>query len=112
MKNQIQKIIQRHKSGEQIGIYSICSANRYVIEASMKQSVLDNSIFLVESTSNQVNQFGGYTGMTPKKFVSFILNIAKQVNIPAERIVFGGDHIGPNAWKNEKSETAMRYKKI
>ncbi|NIT60148.1 MAG: class II D-tagatose-bisphosphate aldolase, non-catalytic subunit, partial [Aliifodinibius sp.] len=26
----------------------------------------------VESTSNQVNQFGGYTRMTPKKFAALI----------------------------------------
>jgi len=111
MRNQIQKIIQRHKSGEKIGIYSICSANRYVIEASIKQAKKDNSIILIEATSNQVNQFGGYTGMTPKKFVRFILNIAKQVDFPSKRIIFGGDHIGTNVWKNEKAETALQHAK-
>ena len=105
--NRIQKIIQRHKNGEHTGIYSICSANRYVIEASIRQAKTDNSIILIESTSNQVNQFGGYTGMTPKKFLNFIYRIAKQSGFPAGRIIFGGDHIGPNAWKNEKSENAM-----
>ncbi|MCK4966642.1 D-tagatose-bisphosphate aldolase, class II, non-catalytic subunit [bacterium] len=107
MKNQIQKITQRHKNGEHTGIYSICSANRYVIEASIRQAKADNSIILIESTSNQVNQFGGYTGMTPKKFMNFIYGIAKRFGFPAGRIIFGGDHIGPNAWKNEKSENAM-----
>ena len=31
----------------------------------LRQAIEDESILLVESTSNQVNQFGGYTGMTP-----------------------------------------------
>jgi D-tagatose-1,6-bisphosphate aldolase subunit GatZ/KbaZ len=33
---------------------------------------------LIEATSNQVNQFGGYTGMQPADFRDFVLNIAKK----------------------------------
>ena len=69
MNHPIDTILRRHKTGEPVGIYSVCSANRFVLEAAMLQARADDSILLVEATSNQVDQFGGYTGMTPAKFV-------------------------------------------
>ena len=35
----------------------------------------------IECTSNQVNQFGGYTKITPKKFIKKISNIRKKLNL-------------------------------
>ena len=40
-----------------------------VLEACFLQAREDDSILLIESTSNQVDQYGGYTGMTPADFV-------------------------------------------
>ena len=54
---------------------------------------------LIEATWNQVNQDGGYTGMTPADFRDFVRGIAERVGLPRERIVLGGDHLGPNAWQ-------------
>ena len=51
------------------GIYSICSAHPWVLGAAMKQALDDGTPLLIESTSNQVDQFGGYTGMKPADFV-------------------------------------------
>ena len=38
-----------------------CAPLTAVIEAAVQQSLEDGSVLLVESTSSQVNQFGGYT---------------------------------------------------
>ncbi len=100
-------IIAANRSGSAKGIYSVCTANAEVLEACFKQALTDKSILLVESTSNQVDQFGGYTGMKPADFVSFVKSIAKKNNFPAEKLLLGGDHLGPNAWQNLPAREAM-----
>ena len=100
-------IIARHKAGEHLGICSVCSAHPLVIEAALRFDLNTNNKVLIEATSNQVNQFGGYTGMTPAHFRDFVLNIAKHVGFPRERLILGGDHLGPNCWQNEPAEAAM-----
>ncbi len=100
-------IITRHKSGEHIGICSVCSAHPLVIEAALRFDLSTNNKVLIEATSNQVNQFGGYTGMQPADFRDFVYNIARTVGFPAERIILGGDHLGPNCWQDEPAAVAM-----
>uniref|UniRef100_UPI002027EB42 class II D-tagatose-bisphosphate aldolase non-catalytic subunit n=1 Tax=Shigella flexneri TaxID=623 RepID=UPI002027EB42 len=56
-------LIARHKAGEHIGICSVCSAHPLVIEAALAFDRNSTRKVLIEATSNQVNQFGGYTGM-------------------------------------------------
>ncbi|CAE6757282.1 D-tagatose-bisphosphate aldolase, class II, non-catalytic subunit [Paraburkholderia aspalathi] len=90
------------------GIYSICSAHPWVLGAAMKQALDDDTPLLVESTSNQVDQFGGYTGMKPVDFVRFVHLIADRVGLPRERLILGGDHLGPNAWRSLPAEEAMQ----
>jgi len=101
-------ILKQNHDGWAVGVYSICSANRFVLEAGMLQAQRDGSVLLIESTSNQVNQFGGYTGQTPAQFVSFVRGIAAAMNFPVERIVFGGDHLGPHVWRKEDASSAMQ----
>lgn len=105
---QLAEILQQNHRGQQVGVHSICSANRFVIEAGMIQAKRDGCLVLIESTSNQVNQFGGYTGQTPAKFIEFVKQIAGEMNFPVERILFGGDHLGPHVWRKEKSSVAMQ----
>jgi D-tagatose-1,6-bisphosphate aldolase subunit GatZ/KbaZ len=62
---------------------------------------------LVEATCNQVNQFGGYTGMTPADFVHFVHGIAAENGLSADCIILGGDHLGPSPWQNQPVERAM-----
>jgi D-tagatose-1,6-bisphosphate aldolase subunit GatZ/KbaZ len=90
------------------GIYSICSAHPWVLGAAMKQALADDTPLLIESTSNQVDQFGGYTGMKPADFVRFVHLIADRVGLPRERLILGGDHLGPNAWRNLPADEAMQ----
>ena len=99
--------IAKNRNGLAKGIYSICSANREVLEACFMQAKDDDSIILIESTSNQVNQFGGYTGMTPADFVGYVQSIRTQTGFPAAQLLLGGDHLGPNAWQSMPAKEAM-----
>jgi len=104
---QLFRIVQENHSGKHVGISSICSANRFVLEAGMEQAKRDASLLCIESTSNQVNQFGGYTGKTPAEFAAFVKEVAKAEGFPQEMILLGGDHIGPHVWRAEKAASAM-----
>ena len=107
MDHPLSKILQAHLDGHGNGVYSICSAHPFVLEASMKQALMDESPVLIESTSNQVDQFGGYTGMDPAQFVEYVRSIAQKLDFPMDRLILGGDHLGPNAWSGEVAEEAM-----
>jgi D-tagatose-1,6-bisphosphate aldolase subunit GatZ/KbaZ len=64
-------MLKNLRSGKK-GICSICSANEFVLKAAFRKALKDETVLLIESTSNQVDQFGGYTGMTPDKFVTYV----------------------------------------
>jgi len=104
----LNNIIKSQENGVPKGIYSICSANEYVIEVAMEYALQKEINILIESTSNQVNQLGGYTGMKPLDFANFIFSIASRVKFPKNKIILGGDHLGPNPWKKENSLDAMK----
>jgi len=103
----LRDILAQNKAGQKAGIYSVCSAHPLVLEASIRQAKQDGSVLLIEATSNQVDQFGGYTGMTPVDFREFVYGIADQQDFDKDRIILGGDHLGPNRWQKEAPETAM-----
>jgi D-tagatose-1,6-bisphosphate aldolase subunit GatZ/KbaZ len=105
----LRETVERHKSGEAVGIYSVCSAHPLVIEASVLQALDEEGYLLVEATSNQVDQFGGYTGMKPQDFRRLVLDLARRHGLPEDRIVLGGDHLGPNRWQERPAEEAMSY---
>lgn len=107
MQNYLLNIIKSHKDEKSVGVCSVCSANSFVLEASMIHAKKNNNNLLIETTSNQVDQFGGYTGKTPLKFREMVKNLADSVNFPFEKIILGGDHLGPNVWQNEASGEAM-----
>lgn len=101
------EIIHRNRRSEKVGVYAVCSAHPSVIDAAIQQAIEDGSILLVESTSSQVNQFGGYTGQTPDQFARFVHSAAARAGLPKERVLLGGDHLGPYPWRNEPSPVAM-----
>ena len=94
--------------GSGFGIASYCTANEIVLEAAMEDAAEHGALALVEATANQVNQFGGYTGMKPKDFAGFAQGIAKKAGLKPGLLVLGGDHLGPLAWQAEPEEAAMR----
>ena len=104
----LDKILAAQKRGEAKGITSVCSAHPYVIHQALKVSQTFKVSPLIDATCNQVNQFGGYTGMTPKDFVAYARGIAKENDFPFENIILGGDHLGPSVWQNEPAESAMQ----
>src|SRR5258706_11363854 len=103
----LDEIVQSQKRGEAIGIPSICSAHPWVLKETLKAPETPR-VRLVEATCNQVNQFGAYTGRTPKRFVRYVREIAKENNFPFENIILGGDHLGPNVWQDEPANLAMQ----
>ena len=105
--NKISQLIRTHKSGQKIGITSVCSANPYVIKAAISHAKKNDSILLIEATSNQVDQFGGYTGLTPELFKNSVLTMAHKLNFSPENLILGGDHLGPNRWQKEESGSAV-----
>jgi len=100
-------LLREHKAGADSGIYSVCSSHPLVIEAALREAARSGDHALIEATSNQVNQFGGYTGMTPAAFRGYVADIAHRAGLPMERALLGGDHLGPNCWRSESSETAL-----
>ena len=107
MNNPLLSIIERRKSGIHSGIPSYCTANELAIEAVVEQGKRFDSPVLIEGTANQINQFGGYTGMKPADFRDYVYAIADKVNFARERIILGGDHMGPLVWSNLPEKEAM-----
>ncbi|CAN7580915.1 D-tagatose-bisphosphate aldolase, class II, non-catalytic subunit [Pseudoxanthomonas sp. LjRoot143] len=101
-------LIARHKQGHAVGVTSVCSAHPIVIEATLRHAAENASpLVLFEATCNQVNQDGGYTGMTPADFVAFVHGIAGRTGFDTARIALGGDHLGPNPWTSLDADAAM-----
>ena len=107
MMHPINEIIKKRQLGMLLGIASFCTANDIVIEAILDNANRFGDYVLIESTANQVNQFGGYANMTPFEFSQYIFEIAKKVNFPKEKIILGGDHLGPLAWADKPEKEAM-----
>jgi D-tagatose-1,6-bisphosphate aldolase subunit GatZ/KbaZ len=107
MTNPLTHLKKRHLAGQIGGMAAVCSSHPLVLETAMKRAKADNRLLLIEATANQVNQHGGYTGMTPADFSAFIRRLAESINLPFDRIIMGADHLGPHVWKHEPSSTAM-----
>ena len=101
------KLATLRAEGRPMGITSVCSAHPLVLRAALRHGRLHSSTVLIEATCNQVNHLGGYTGMTPSDFVALVRSIAKEEDCPGELIVLGGDHLGPNPWRDRPAEEAM-----
>ena len=100
-------LIAEHKAGAQNGLYSVCSSHPLVLEAAMRHALKNDEYVVIESTSNQVNQDGGYTGMTPADFYALVESLANKVGLAQDKIILGGDHLGPNCWQYLSSAEAM-----
>jgi D-tagatose-1,6-bisphosphate aldolase subunit GatZ/KbaZ len=115
MYDALDDMLRAQKRGEARGMASICSAHPWVLKSAMKESMNKTlkvsetlRVLLIESTCNQVNQFGGYTGMTPGDFVAYVHGLAAENAFPLDRLILGGDHLGPSPWLWEPAESAMQ----
>ena len=100
-------ILEGNRAGRGGGVVSICSAHPLVLRALFRSARERDTVALVESTSNQVDQFGGYTGMKPSDFATLVHDLADAEGVPRERVLLGGDHLGPNTWRAEGAAAAM-----
>ena len=107
MEHPILHILEERKKGKKVGVPSYCTANRKVIETILRDAAKNERVVLIEATANQVDQFGGYTGMKPKDYVRFIEEIAAQTGCDMGRIILGGDHLGPLTFCRDPEEIAM-----
>ncbi len=98
--------------GSTRGIASYCTANALVIEALLFHAKQSQQPVLIEATANQVNQYGGYTGMTPQDFADFVYHIADQMGCNRNLIFLGGDHLGPLTFRHLPEEEAMEKAKV
>ena len=93
-------------SSDRLGLTSVCSANPTVLSTALARAA-QAGVACVESTSGQVNQEGGYTGLTPAGFRDHVLATAAAEGLPPERLILGGDHLGPHPWRHLTAMEAM-----
>ncbi len=103
----LREIIAQNRRGQGSGICSVCSAHPWVLEAALAEARDGGLVALIESTSNQVNQYGGYTGQTPGEFAAGLRTMAERAGLPADRLLIGGDHLGPHPWRQRPADLAM-----
>ena len=107
MKHPLQEMIARRNAGQICGIPSYCTANELALEAALLRAKALDKPVLIEATANQVNQFGGYTGMKPADFYALVLKLAERIGVPERQLILAGDHLGPLTWQNEPEAGAM-----
>ncbi len=49
--------------------------------------------------------------MTPSEFVAYVSGIAQETGFSTDQLILGGDHLGPNVWKNEPAAVALEKSK-
>ena len=108
----LRRIIAQNRAGAVAAIPSVCSAHPDVLRAALRLAQRLDRPIVIEATSNQVNQDGGYTGMTPAGFISFVNVLADQTKTDRTRIIFGGDHLGPQAWRKQPVAQAMEKARV
>ncbi|WP_158818665.1 D-tagatose-bisphosphate aldolase, class II, non-catalytic subunit [Methylocapsa sp. S129] len=107
MSRPLPALVSQRLTDGHAGVTSVCTAHPTVIEAALSLGLRSGRRVLIEATCNQVNQHGGYTGMTPADFRRFVEAIAARVGFDPARIILGGDHLGPNPWKHLAAADAM-----
>ena len=112
MKNELLRMVEKRQMGIHCGIPSFCSANKIVIETVIEQAQRYDDFVVIEATSNQVNQYGGYMGMTSVDFKNYVYEIADKINFDKSKIILGGDHLGPLPWANLPAKEAMEKAKV
>lgn len=105
MENPLKQLV--HK-----GVLALTGSEPFVIRACMKYAKAHGAPLLVEATVNQVNQFGGYTGMRAKDYAAMVSGIAKEQDFPLDKVVLCGDHLGPFIWQHLPEKEAMENSRV
>lgn len=96
-----------YRAGQPDSLTAICSAHPWVLKAAIRFAKHHQQPCLIEATCNQVNHEGGYTGMQPADFVASVKRIAEAAQLDTSKLIFGGDHLGPNPWRHLNASNAM-----
>lgn len=107
MQLRLDQLAPLRRAGTPRGITSVCSAHPLVLRAALRHGRTTGATVLIEATCNQVNHQGGYTGMNPADFAALVMQLAGEEGCPPGLIVLGGDHLGPNPWREAAAEAAM-----
>ena len=107
MKHPMQEMMEKRRQGIKCGIPSYCTANELALEIAIRRAKMLNMPVLIEATANQVNQYGGYTGMLPKDFYKLVLDMAAKFELPEQMVILAGDQLGPLTWQNLPEAEAM-----
>lgn len=103
------EILAQNLAGKVRGLPAWCTAHPETLAAILATYRDDDAPVLIEATCNQVNQLGGYTGMTPDAFRGFVEGLAVAQGVDPARLVLGGDHLGPNPWRHLPADQAMDH---
>lgn len=103
------EILAQNLAGKVRGLPAWCTAHPETLAAILATYRDDDAPVLIEATCNQVNQQGGYTGMTPDAFRGFVEGLAVAQGVDPARLVLGGDHLGPNPWRHLPADQAMDH---
>ena len=108
----LREVIRRNRAGQAVAIPSVCSAHPAVLAASLLLAAAKGRAMVIEATSNQVTQDGGYTGMRPADFISFVHGIADRAGMDRAGVILGGDHLGPQVWRQGSADLAMAKARV
>lgn len=103
----VSDLIAKNRAGQAVGLPCFCTANEHVLRAVLAYAARTGFPTVIEATCNQVNQDGGYTGMTASDFMSWLRGMADEAGVGMDQLILGGDHLGPNPWRSEPIEVAM-----
>ncbi len=112
MLEDLRQTIARNRTGESAAMPSVCTAHPDVLAAVLTQAERLDRTILIEATSNQVNQFGGYTGQRPADFVASLQVMAERLRVDPNRLIFGGDHLGTQVWRHLPPAEAMEHARV
>lgn len=107
MIDKVRDIFNQNRKEGKGGIYCICSAHPDVVVASLLYAKRTGCLLSIETTAHQVNQDGGYTGITPKNYAKWVEKTASEIGLSSNDYVLGGDHLGPTSWKMLSADEAM-----
>ncbi|BDU74315.1 class II D-tagatose-bisphosphate aldolase non-catalytic subunit [Mesoterricola silvestris] len=107
MPERLLELCESRRLGRIRGLTSICSTHPLVVRAAMDEVLATGGPLLIEASGNQVNQLGGYTGMTPETFRDFVHGLAAEAGLETSRLILGGDHLGPGPWRLQPAAQAL-----
>lgn len=103
----LSELVLENRAGAARGLPSFCTANDFVLDEILGYAVEHDLPVLIEATCNQVNQDGGYTGLTPADFAHRLRGKAEDARLHSGDLILGGDHLGPNPWRHLPAPEAM-----